>query len=45
MSSRTNAADHDVDVGYHEPIKQHPYRVNPLKRAHLDKEIEYNVGE
>ena len=38
---RTNAADHDVDVGDHEAIKQHPYRVNPLKRAHLNKEIEY----
>ena len=28
-------------MGYHEPIKQHSYRVNPLKRAHLNKEIEY----
>ena len=41
VPSRTNAADHDVDVGDHESIKQHPYRVNPLKRAHLKKEIEY----
>ncbi|XP_071824592.1 uncharacterized protein [Apostichopus japonicus] len=41
VPSRANAADHDVDVGDHEPIKQHPYRVNPLKRAHLNKEIEY----
>ena len=41
VPSRTNAADHDVDVGDHEAIKQHPYRVNPLKRAHLNKEIEY----
>ena len=39
--SRTNDADHDVDVGDHEPIKQQPYRVNPLKRAHLNKEIAY----
>ena len=37
VPSTTNAADHDVDVGDHEPIKQHPYRVNPLKRAHLNK--------
>ena len=41
VPSRTIAADHDVDVGDHESIKQHPYRVNPLKRAHLKKEIEY----
>ena len=41
VPSRTNAADHDVDVGDSEAIKQHPYRVNPLKRAHLNKEIEY----
>ena len=39
VPSRTNAADHDVDVGNHEAIKQHPYRVNLLKRAHLNKEI------
>ena len=39
VPSRTNAADHYVDVGDHEAIKQHPYRVNPLKRAHLNKEI------
>ena len=41
VPSRTNAADHDIDVGDHESIKQHPYRVNPLKRPHLKKEIEY----
>ena len=41
LTSRTNAADHDVDVGDHEAIKQHPYRVNPLKKAHLNKGIEY----
>ena len=41
VPSRTNVADHDVDVGDHEATKQHPCRVNPLKRAHLNKEIEY----
>ena len=41
VPTRTNAADHDVDVGDHEAIKQHLYRVDPLKRAHLNKEIEY----
>ena len=39
VPSRTNAADHDVDVGDHEAIKQHPYRVNPLKRAHLNRRL------
>ena len=38
VSSRTN---HNVDVADHESIKQHPYRVNPLKKTHLKKEIEY----
>ena len=39
--SRTNAAFHDVDVGDTKPIKQHPYRVNPLKMEHLKNEINY----
>ena len=41
VPSRTNTADHDVDVGDHEAIKPHSYRVSPLKRAHLNNEIEY----
>ena len=41
ITSKINAADHDVDVGDYKAIRQHPYRVNPLKRAHLNKEIEY----
>jgi len=41
VPSVTNASFHDVDVGEFRPIKQHPYRVNPVKRAHLDKEIDY----
>ena len=32
---------HDVDVGNASPCKQHPYRVNPQKLLHLQKEIEY----
>ena len=27
VPSKTNAADHDVDVDNHEAIKQYPYRV------------------
>ena len=40
VPSRTNAVYHDADVSNDEAIKQHPYRVNPLKKEHL-KEIEY----
>ena len=32
-------------MGNNEPIKPHPYRVNSLKREHLNKEIEYNMLE
>ena len=38
---RTTAVMHDVDVGSASPCKQHPYRVNPLKLLHLQKEIDY----
>ena len=38
---QTNAAHHDVDIGETDPIKQHPYRVNPLKMEHLKREINY----
>ena len=37
----TNVACHDVDVGDTPPIKQYPYRANPLKRKHFKDEIEY----
>ena len=38
---QTNAAMHDVDVGEAMPIKQHVYRVNPVKREYIHKEVEY----
>jgi len=41
VPSVTIAAWHDVDPGDFVPIKQHPYRVNPVKKVHLDKEIDY----
>ena len=37
----TTAAIHDVDVGEATPIKQHAYRVNPIKRKCIRKEVEY----
>ena len=38
---RTNAIVHDVEVENVEPIKQHPYRVNPRKREIMRQEIDY----
>lgn len=34
---------HDIDVGGAKSIKQHAYRVNPEKRALMQKEVEYMV--
>ena len=41
VPSKTNLIEHDVDVGNSAPIKQHPYRVSPMKKELLDKEVQY----
>ena len=41
VPSKTNLIEHDVDVGESAPIKQHPYRVSPMKKELLDKEDQY----
>ena len=41
VPSKTNLIEHDVDVGDSAPIKQHPYRVSPIKKKLLDKEVQY----
>ena len=41
VPKKTNAALHDVIVGDASPIKQHPYRLNPLKLQYMRKEIQY----
>ena len=41
VPTRTNVLEHDIDVGGARPIKQHAYRVNPVKRALMVKEAEY----
>ena len=41
VPKQTHVIEHDIDVGTAAPIKQHPYRVNPVKRAVLRKEVEY----
>ena len=38
---RTELVFHDVDVGDATPIKQHPYRVSPMKKEVIRKEIDY----
>ncbi|XP_041461225.1 uncharacterized protein LOC121412478 [Lytechinus variegatus] len=40
----TGEAIHDVDVGDHLPIKQHPYRLNPRKKSQVRKELEYMLA-
>lgn len=41
MPSRTSVLTHDIDVQNSKPILQHPYRVNPVKRALMKQEAEY----
>ena len=41
VPNRTNAPVHDIDVGDSEPIKQHPYRVGPVKIKQMKEEIDY----
>ncbi|CAC5410429.1 Retrovirus-related Pol polyprotein from transposon 17.6 [Mytilus coruscus] len=41
VPNKTTADCHDVDVGDASPIKQHPYRPNPLKLEFMRQEIKY----
>ena len=41
VPSKTNLIEHDVDVEDSAPIKQHPYRVSPMKKELFDKEVQY----
>lgn len=44
VSQRTTLVQHDVDVGDACPIKQHSYRVNPIKLQAMKKEVEYMLA-
>lgn len=33
--------EHDIDIGEQAPIKQHPYRFNPMKRQFMKQQVEY----
>lgn len=37
----SNVLFHDIDVGEHAPIKQHAYRLNPVKRSAMKAEVAY----
>ena len=41
VPTRTNKIFHEADVGDAKPIKQHPYRSNPVKQRILKEEIQY----
>ena len=41
VPSQTTWVVHDIDVGDASPVKQHPYRTSPAKRALLQQEIAY----
>ena len=41
ISTRTDKIYHDVIVEDSKPIKQHPYRMNPLKQKYLQDEVKY----
>ena len=41
VPSITDTIIHDVDVGDAQPIKQHPYRLNPQKEEYLKNEVQY----
>lgn len=43
VPSRTNVLKHDIDVKGARPMKQHHYRVNPVKRALMKQEAQYLI--
>jgi hypothetical protein len=43
IPTRTHMISHDVDVEGAQPIKQAPYRVNPVKRECLKQEVKYLI--
>ncbi|XP_073768826.1 uncharacterized protein [Danio rerio] len=41
VPSCTTVLQHDIDVGNSAPVKQHPYRVNAVKRSVMQTEVKY----
>ena len=38
---RTHLIEHDIVVEDSKPLKQHPYRANPMQLKHIRQEVEY----
>ena len=41
LPTRTGKIYHDVNVEGSKPVKQYPYRMNPMKLQYLREEIKY----
>ena len=41
IPTRTDKIFHDVDIDGSKPVKQHPYRMNPVKQQYLREKIQY----
>ena len=41
IPTRTDQIYHDVDIEGSKPIKQHPYRMNPMTLQYLREEVQY----
>ena len=41
IATRTDKIFHDVENDDSKPVKQHPYRMNPVKQQYLREEIQY----
>ena len=41
IPTRTDQIYHDVNIEGSKPIKQHPYRMNPMKLQYLREEVQY----
>ena len=41
IPTRTDKIYHDVNVEDSQPVKQHPYRMNPTKQKYLMEGIQY----
>ncbi|XP_067668071.1 uncharacterized protein [Haliotis asinina] len=39
VPGRTGVVSHDIDIGDAVPVKEHPYRMNPVKHEILQKEL------
>lgn len=45
IPKQTSVVYHDIDVGNATPIKQHPYRLNNVKRTAMRQEVDYLLSE